>query len=228
MKRRMIFPLILGGVGAAILCALGVWQLQRLAWKSDIIAKIEQRLTADPISIPTDANEEEHEYLSVDVAGNLVGPEIHVLVSQRNTGPGYRVIQKFETLEGRAVMADLGFIKETEKTVVRQQGGAFIQGNLLWPNETDAFVAAPNFEKNIWFARENAAMADALGAEPVLVVVKTITPQRSEQALPVTAAITNDHLQYAITWFALMAVWIAMTLFLLFRISRYEAAKDRY
>lgn len=228
MKRRMIFPLILGGVGAAILCALGVWQLQRLAWKNDIIDRIEQRLMADPIAIPVDANEADHEYISVDVGGNLVGPEIHVLTSQRGTGPGYRIIQKFETLDGRAVMADLGFVPEIEKSTERAQGGVFIQGNLLWPDETDSFVSDPNLEKNIWFARENSAMASALGTEPVLVVVKTIAPARSETALPVTASIKNDHMQYAITWFSLMGVWIAMTLFLLFRIRRYEAAQDRY
>ena len=48
MTRRMIFPLLLGIVGAAILISLGVWQLQRLAWKEAILADISARIMAPP------------------------------------------------------------------------------------------------------------------------------------------------------------------------------------
>ena len=38
--RRTLFLLIVGLGGAAILIWLGVWQIQRLAWKEAIIADI--------------------------------------------------------------------------------------------------------------------------------------------------------------------------------------------
>jgi surfeit locus 1 family protein len=73
--------------------------------------------------------------------------------------------------------------------------------------------------ENIWFARDVPAMAAALGTDPVLVVQRERTELGSPiSPLPVdTSAIPNDHLQYAITWFSLAAVWSAMTFFFLRR-----------
>ena len=51
----------------------------------------------------------------------------------------------------------------------------------------------------------------------------TADQRRSRTAplpLPVTVNIPNDHLQYAITWFALAVVWALMTGYLLCRIKR--------
>ena len=227
MTRRMFFPLFLGTIGALALCALGVWQVQRLAWKTDIIATIEAKLADDPVSLPAELTEAEHEYLAVEIGGALEGPELHVLTSVKNKGPGFRVIRAFKTLDNRSILVDLGFVQETDKNADRPAGAYFMSGNVLWPDETDGFTAEPNTEKNIWFARDVPKMAKALGTEPVMITVKTVTPERSETPLPVTTNIPNDHLGYAITWFSLMAIWIGMTAFLLYRIKKYdEAAYD--
>ncbi len=56
-------------------------------------------------------------------------------------------------------------------------------------------------------------MAAALDTEPVLIVAREADRRRGRAPLPVdTAGIPNDHLQYAITWFALAVVWAGMTL----------------
>ncbi len=74
---------------------------------------------------------------------------------------------------------------------------------------------------NIWFARDIAELAAQLHTEPVLIIARSDTGDGIEP-LPVdTAAIPNDHLQYAITWFSLAAVWLGMTAFLLWRIKRH-------
>jgi surfeit locus 1 family protein len=77
-------------------------------------------------------------------------------------------------------------------------------------------------DENIWFARDVAAMAAALGTEEVLVVAKrTSFNDAPVSPLPVdTSAIPNDHLTYAITWFSLAAIWIAMTLAFTLRARR--------
>ncbi len=228
MSKRMIFPIVLGLLGAAVFCALGVWQLQRLAWKAGILNDIESRISAEPDGLPSDPREDAHEYMPVEIAGSLEGPEIHVLTSIKGLGPGYRVIQKLVTLDGRNLMADLGFVPVSRKTEARPLGALLVSGNLLWPNETDAFISAPNLEKNIWFARDNDKMAEALNTDPVLVVVQSTIPKRDELARPVRANLPNDHLQYAITWFALMLVWLGMSLLLAFRVKRRETEVEEY
>ena len=64
------------------------------------------------------------------------------------------------------------------------------------------------------------AMAATLKAEPVLVVARSDTGDGIEPMPVGTEGIPNDHLQYAITWFSLAAVWLGMTVFLLWRIKR--------
>ena len=51
---RRAFLLIIGLGGAAILICLGVWQVQRLAWKEGVIADIDARIVAEPVALPAD------------------------------------------------------------------------------------------------------------------------------------------------------------------------------
>ncbi len=222
-SRAYIFPILLGLIGAAILCALGVWQLQRLEWKETILSEMETRLAADLIEIPSEPLYETDNYRGVEVGGELMGRELHVLTSLQPSGPGFRVIQKMETLDGRDILVDLGYIPEVDKNTERSKGALFIEGNLIWPDETDFFTPLPNPDKNIWFARDVEKMSKDLDTLPIMVVARTTLPETGLTPMPVSVNIPNDHLEYAITWFGLMAVWILMTLYLLLRIKRDNA-----
>ncbi len=220
MTRRMIVPLLFGLLGAAILIGLGIWQVQRLAWKQGILAQIEARLGDTPVPLPDAPDPVADRYLPVAVQGRFVGDETFVLTSDREAGPGFRVIAGFETDSGRRILIDRGFLPEDQGRVARVGGAHAIVGTLHWPDETDSFTPPPDAVRNLWFARDVPAMARALRTEEVLVVARSqtgdgITP------LPVdTAGIANNHLSYAITWFSLAVVWLGMTVLLLWRIRR--------
>ncbi|WP_037311958.1 SURF1 family protein [Ruegeria halocynthiae] len=214
--RRILFLLIFGFAGLVILLWLGLWQMQRLAWKQDVLSEIESRISADPVDLPNLASVERDKYLPVTVTGEMVPGEIHVLVSVKQVGAGYRIIQSFNTDE-RTILVDRGFVPVTAKEVDRQNGVMKITGNLHWPDEVDGYTPGPDIDANIWFARDVPTLAAALGADPVMLIARSgtdpgITP------LPVSATgIPNDHLQYAITWFGLALVWAAMTGYFLWR-----------
>jgi surfeit locus 1 family protein len=222
MTRRMILPLIFGLLGTAILLALGVWQVQRLHWKEEVLGVMAARLGGAPADLPAAADPARDQYLPVAAEGRFTGPEIHVLTSRPPMGPGYRVVQAFET-EGRRILVDRGFIPQPDRDRPRGAGPVRLTGNLHWPDETDPrFTPAPDRAANIWFAREVGAMAAELGTEPMLLVVRqTSAPSREVWPWPVdVAGIRNAHLQYALTWFMLAAVWAGLTLWLLWRIRR--------
>nr|WP_243730677.1 SURF1 family protein [Rubellimicrobium sp. CFH 75288] len=208
----MLFPVLLGLVGVAILASLGVWQLRRLEAKEALIAAIEARIAAAPVAIPPAPDPLADRFLPVAVEGALPGQEAPVLTTLGGRGPGYRIVAVLESAEGRRVLVDLGFVPEADRDRTRRAERVRVVGNLAWPDETDRFTPRPDPEANTWFARDVTAMAAALGTEPVLVVARSVEPPLGPVPVPLDASgVRNDHLGYAVTWFGLAAVWAVMS-----------------
>jgi surfeit locus 1 family protein len=223
---RFIIPALFGLIGCAILVSLGVWQVQRLAWKEDILAEIDSRILAEPVAIPTTPEEAADEYLPVVVEGRFGTDSLRVLVSQKKVGAGYRLITTFETSD-RRVMVDRGFIKVDKAIAAPPTEMLTVTGNLLWPDDRNSSTPENDVAGNTWFARDIRQMAEVLNTEPVLVIARDMSqPDPGVTPLPVdTSAIPNDHLSYAVTWFSLAAIWAIMTLYF-FRRMRAPATED--
>ena len=222
--RRILFALVIGLGGTAILISLGLWQVRRLEWKEGIIAGIEARLAAEPVSLaalpsPDPARDA---YQAVSLAGATTGQELLVLSGVKGQGAGYRVISAFETDGGRRILIDRGFVPETGRRAARPATPLAVTGNLMWPADADSFTPPPDRDEGLWFARDVPGMAGALGTEPVMVVLRAAEGDtQGVQPQPVgTQGIPNDHFGYAVTWFSLAAVWAGMTVFFLWRIRR--------
>lgn len=210
--KRFFFPFLLGLSGVAVLVSLGVWQLQRHAWKQELLTEIEARIASEAIDLPAEVSPETDAYLAVRLTGEIDGPAIPVFGTWRGAGVGYRIIVPVLTGE-RRVLVDLGVAGAAEPDL--PGGRLSIWGNLNWPGETE-----PDPGSEVWTNLDVPAMADRLGTEPVLVVTREIVGGPSP-AIPVpvgTEGIPDNHLGYAVQWFGLAAVWAGMTAFLLWRI----------
>lgn len=219
MLRNTIFALVLGLVGAGVLIGLGIWQLQRLEWKEDIIAGAEAMIAAAPIALPATALDPVADrYRAVNVSGSFTGEEAHVLTSTREAGPGFLVIAAYLTDDGRRILIDRGFVPETEKTTPRPGRVVAVTGNVNWPDDITPATPPYDADRAIWYGRDLPGIAALLGTEPLLVIARSDTGD-GITAQPVTVAgFRNNHWQYAVTWFSLAAVWLGMTVFLLWRI----------
>ncbi|MBW6505222.1 MAG: SURF1 family protein [Rhodobacteraceae bacterium] len=220
--RRIIFPLILGLGGVAILLSLGFWQLSRLEWKRAMLAEISAQISGAPQALPAPGATEALKYTPVTVAGKTTGQEVLVLTGMQDVGPGYEVIAAFETADGRRILVDRGFVPDAARRTPRLPTALDVIGNLQWPAEADSYTPAPDLAAGVWFARDVPAMAAHLQTEPLLVVAARIAGD-AQGITPVPIAISgvrNEHLNYAITWFLLALVWSGMTVFLLWRIRR--------
>jgi surfeit locus 1 family protein len=221
MLRRILFPLILGLAGCGTLIGLGLWQVDRLAWKNEVLAEIERRLASPPTALSLFVNENQDEYRPISLIGRPTGEELHVLVSGTEAGTGYRVISKFETEIG-AILLDQGLLALDNKDATPLVTRMNITGTLLWPDDQNSNTPAPDLEANIWFARNIETMSAALGTRPFMIVANRTTPPDPRlTALPVnTASIKNDHFEYAVTWFLLAIVWAGMSFYLILRVLR--------
>ena len=224
--RALIAPLALGLLGCAVLAGFGVWQLQRLAWKEDLLARIEARIAADPVALPERPERTRDAALAVALQGEVAGPAMVVFDTWRGFGAGVRAIVPVATGD-RRVLVDLGaapWPPGTDPAAVAGDAPApgttlAVTGNLDWPEE-----GAGTAQGALWSARDVPAMAAAAGAEPVLVTARATTPATAFAPLAVgTEGIPNSHLGYAVQWFGLALVWAGMTGFYCWRITRRTA-----
>jgi surfeit locus 1 family protein len=219
--KRFVIPLSFGLLGAAVLVALGVWQLQRLEWKQGILAEIEARIAAAPASLPEDPDPQADRYLPVRVTGRMGERALRVLVSQKRVGAGYRLISVLDT-GARRIMVDRGFIPVDADIPDPPPGEVTVTGNLHWPQDRNSSTPDNDIAGNTWFARDLQPMARQLDTRPVMVIAREVSYDDGPVApLPVdTSGIPNDHLEYAITWFSLAGIWLGMTGYYLWRKRR--------
>ena len=211
--KKFIFPSILGLFGVSFLFMLGIWQLNRLEWKNNLLAKIEDKMLEPPIEMPLNPIQMRDQYRSVSLSGMLVPEELHVLTSVKRLGPGFLIVSPFILEDGRKILLDRGFVAEINKNTARYNGKLKLVGNLFWPNETDGFTPKPNKNKNIWFARNLELMASYLGTEKIMVVASKSLLDFGLIKQPLNVHLPNNHLQYAITWFSLAVIWFLMSIY---------------
>jgi surfeit locus 1 family protein len=216
--RNTIFAVVLGLAGAGVLISLGVWQIQRLAWKEGIIAGAEAMIAADPVPLPARPDPMADRYRAVTVEGAFTGEEAHVLTSTREAGPGFLVIAAYAMPDGRRILVDRGFVPEVAKTTPRPPRTVVVTGNLNWPDDVTPSTPPYDAGRAIWYGRDVTGIAALLGTEPVLVIARSDTGDAVTARPVATAGFRNDHWQYAVTWFSLAAVWLGMTGLFLWRI----------
>ncbi|WP_374469763.1 SURF1 family protein [Phenylobacterium sp.] len=221
---------VLTAIAFLILVSLGTWQLQRLAWKRDLIARIErlQGMAPQPAAPVLDALNEgadvDFTRVTLTCPGLATAPFVE-LYALKDGQAGSRLISAcpVAALRYRTVLVDRGFVADTvsARPPVSPAAGAAVQvvGVLRAP-ERATFVTPPN-RPGRFFSRDVEAMAAALKADrtaPIFLMAETSSNPdwRGLQPAPVPANIPNRHLEYAGTWFglagALAAVYAAMLL----------------
>ncbi len=218
MVRSYVFAIVLGVAGVAVLLSLGVWQLNRLEWKEAIIARADAMISEAPVDLPATPDPVADRYRAVTATGRFTGEEAHVLTSFREVGPGFLVIEAFETSDGRRILVDRGFVSEDQKNTPRPPTDATVVGNLNWPDDVTSSTPPYDAGRAIWYGRDVAGIAALLQTEPLLIIARSDTGSGIMSQPVTTAGFRNDHMQYAVTWFSLAAVWLGMTVYLLWRI----------
>lgn len=230
-RKRLIIPAIMALAGFVTLIGLGVWQLERKSWKEALIARIEARAQATPISLADAATAKKDgsadlDFTRVQARGRFLnGREFHVLTPLRE-GAGWSIVTPFETKDG-IVLVDRGTVPDALKDPARRAQGQVdgeveITGWLHGSDRTGSFTPDNDPARNIWYGRDLAGMRAALPADlagrvlPFFLALEpsagaTMAGPKPREA---TVDLRNDHLQYAITWFLLAAVLAGMFFFL--------------
>ena len=212
--------LILGAVMFAVLfagfSALGVWQVQRLRWKQELIRQVDARIHAAPVAAPPPdqlVTRQADQYRRVVVSGRFDHQREALVKAVTDLGPGYWVLTPLMTDRGFTVLINRGFVpSERQKPVDRAEdqveGPTTVVGLLRLTEPDGGFLRANDPVGDRWFSRDVAGIAKARGLSgPVapyfIDADATPNPGGWPRGGLTVVRFANSHLIYALTWFGL-------------------------
>ncbi len=241
----LVVLVLTGALMALGFTALGLWQVQRLSWKTDLIARIDRQLRADPSPLPAPAEwpaitRERDEYRRLRIEGRYDYTHETLVRGASELGTGYWVLTPLRTDGGAWVLVNRGFVpQEMRQQVPRAQGagpaaspgpdagaGPVSVVGLLRLSEPGGGLLQPNEPAaGRWYSRDVAAIAAARALQgPVapFFLDAQATPGAggtAAQAWPraglTVIRFSNNHSAYALTWFALAAIMLGAVGYLL-------------
>ncbi len=220
--RPRLWPTLATLLGIAALLSLGTWQLQRLAWKRDLIAHAEAQLAAPPAVLPA-SDLAEFDYRPVSATGAYLHDLAFAFGFSAEGGrPGGRLITPFRLVDGRTILVDRGWMPEDllpprVPTGLEPTGTLTLVGIGRWRGEAPRSWLSPDDTPGLrrWYNWDVPAMEQALSL-PLerleMVIERSEGPEGLPKAEPVSVNFPNDHLGYALTWYglalALLAIYI--------------------
>jgi surfeit locus 1 family protein len=217
--RRRRLPLLLALPMLAILLGLGTWQMERRAWKEGLLADIAAGLARPPAALPAAIpHPEAWAWRPVSVDGVWDHRhEMHLLGRTLDGRAGLHIVTPLLRSDGGpAVIVDRGWAPDADAAIDRPSGPVHLEGIARLPGPQGAFQPGNDAATNQWFWIDLPAMADAAGLSAAAPVVVDAAAGPDVGVYPVGGQsridLPNDHLQYAITWYAFAAILIAIFL----------------
>ena len=218
----------------AILIGLGVWQVERLHWKLDLIATMDRKMHAAPASVDgagaSFAATPGNDYARVSLSGRFDNSkEAYVFTTGEGGEPVYHVLTPFITDAGHIYLVDRGMVPTEKRDPATRmegqiEGETHVTGIWRTPDGPGLFTPPPDQAHRIWYARDLIAIAKAdrivLAAPVVIEADATPIPGSWPKGGQTVVDLPNNHLSYAITWFGLAAGLIGVYL-------AYHASKGR-
>jgi len=226
-RRGLLLPCVFAAAALAGLIGLGIWQLERKAWKEQLIETLQQRLSAAPVPLrpamwagPASADSEfervsfratfDHaQEAFVYTIGSTFRPDV--------MGRGYWVFTPAKLADGRIVVVNRGFVPwdhmdPRSRAEGQVEGVVDIVGVLRQPEQRGMFTPKGDPQHNVWYLRDHQVIAAAKGWGEVGAFFVDQDSPPAPGGLPragmLSANLPNNHLQYALTWFGLAGVLI--------------------
>ncbi|MEM7068927.1 MAG: SURF1 family protein [Pseudomonadota bacterium] len=225
-------------VGIAVLAGLGTWQVNRLFWKEELIAKVEARTKLAPMNLHDFLDrqmlEDNWPYSPVSVEGVFDhSKEVYFYATGKGGAAGWNVHTPLTLKNGKVLIVNRGFVPYSFKSPSERQDGQVagkqtITGLVRVPlaDKPNSFIPDNAPEKREFYWRSLPQMAELMtnGSEefvPFFVDADdTPVPGGFPHGGTTIISFPNNHLQYALTWYGLALALLGVGTF--FLISRRE------
>lgn len=198
--RNKLFPLLFTLVGVAVLIAMGAWQMDRRAWKRELIQTLESRLAAEPVPLPAVIDDPAAwAHRRVALTGRFVMESDVLLTARPRQGrAGYELAALLaRDGGGPPVLVNRGFVpldwRDPAARSPSPEGVHAVVG-VVRPQGTDRALTVD------------------------LQTLDGVAPQGFPEPVAPRVDLPDNHLQYALTWWALAAA--LATIYILWRRNR--------
>lgn len=213
--------------------ALGGWQVQRLAWKTHLIAQVDARVHAAAVPAPgptqwAGVTRDRDQYRRVTVRGRFLHDKETLVQAVTDAGGGFWVMTPLVDDRGFTVLINRGFVPSGRRDpAVRAdgqvEGPQTVTGLLRITEPKGGFLRANDPAGDRWRSRDVAAIAarrDLTRVAPYFIDADASpNPGGWPRGGLTVIRFANSHLVYALTWFG-MALLTLVGLWLFLRDSR--------
>lgn len=238
--------LALAGIALfVVFIALGTWQVERRAWKLQVIERVSQRLHTPPISMPPASawpamDGASHEYQPIQVQGHWLADKTVLTQAATELGAGFWVVTPLQTDDNQQVLINRGFIPQSLRAQwappsasdpAQHEAQVQITGLIRMSEPGGGFLRTNDPAQQRWHSRDVAAIAQALNLQQAApFFIDAGLPAQNANVLATTnngpwprSGLTvvrfhNSHMVYLLTWYglALMVAGAAVV------VARYE------
>ncbi|MDH2385681.1 SURF1 family protein [Bradyrhizobium sp. CER78] len=240
--RPSLVLLTLGMLGVVLLSALGIWQVERRTWKLALIERVEQRMHAAPVAPPPPSSWPEvsaasDEYRRVTVRGNFLNADETLVQAVTNEGPGFWVLTPLRMADGTTVLINRGFVPPDRRDPATRRDGdplgtVSVTGLLRMSEPKGGFLRSNDASAGRWYSRDVAAIAAVHGLSHTAPFFIDADATPNPGGYPVggltIVRFPNNHLIYALTWFALALMLAGALLRIASARSRTGASDPRW
>ncbi len=214
LRQFELIPSLVVAAAVLLLASLGMWQMQRLEWKTQLITNIEQSQIEPALkNLPPDLTG--LDYHKVELRGRFLKDiSFRRISGRKEPGREFFMLLPFKPEnDKRVILVNVGLAPADKKPDARVQT---VKGFLRPAFPHRLFVPENRPDQNIWLYENIPAMSRLAKVELLPLVLEAFTPYNTDTR-PITPdgkiLLRNDHLGYALTWFSLALVGIVMLIF---------------
>ncbi len=199
-----------------ILCALGTWQLYRLAWKTDLLARIAIAQARPSVLVEPAKLDETWDFHHGMVEGQYDHTHTIAIVPRTYNGVmGAHLLTPLKLSDGRTIIVNRGWVPEGKVVPLEKKRGTVqVRGVFRIPEEPNMFVPFNHPEKGAWYRIDLSDLARYLKTDALVPVLLYAEVESGAGRYPVAQAIVphipNNHLQYALFWFSMAVVLVGV------------------
>jgi surfeit locus 1 family protein len=199
-----------------IFLSLGTWQVQRRAWKVDLIARVDRRVHEPAVPPPppgewSRVTAPNSEYRHVRVTGTFLNDSETLVQALTELGAGFWVVTPLRLQDGTLVLVNRGFVPPERREraahgAAESTTGATVTGLLRITEPNGSVLRRNDPVQGLWYSRDVQAIAAALGLSrvaPYFIDAEAGGGGSAPVGGLTVIAFRNTHLVYAITWYGL-------------------------